>query len=69
VAKSDLGSGNSVCTSYVLRSGELTFIVTSPQSIVNSQEDTICPFPGYQCETAFEFIKKHGVAVRAIGAF
>lgn len=67
VAKSDLGTGNSVCTSFVLNSGELTFMVTAPQSTANIQEGSPCPFPGYKCDAAFEFVKKHGIAVRAIG--
>eukprot|EP00892_Ulva_mutabilis_P002238 jgi/Ulvmu1/12014/UM083_0027.1 len=67
VARSDLGSGNNICTSLVLRSGELTFIVTAPQSVANIQPSSTCPFPGYDCGIAFEFIKKHGLAVRAIG--
>lgn len=67
VAKSDLSSGNGVCTSFVLKSGELTFIVTAPHSSPPVQQDSTCPFPGYKGVDAFEFVKRHGIAVRAIG--
>lgn len=65
-AKSDTSDGNSVCTSCVLQSDELVFVITAPQSFANAQPGTSA-IPGYDAERAFDFFKKHGLAVRAIG--
>lgn len=67
VAKSDLGSGNSKCTSFVLQSGSLKFVVTAPQSLKNIAPDSACPLPGYDAEFAYDFLRRHGLAARAIG--
>lgn len=67
VAKSGLANGNHVCTSFVLNSGDVTFMVTAPHGTTTAQDDARCPFPGYSRDAAFDFVKKHGVAVRAVG--
>jgi len=68
VAKSDFATGNSVCSSYVLRSGDLVFALTAPTSLQNVQPDSTCPLPGYSAEGAYGFLRRHGLAVRSIGA-
>lgn len=66
VAKSDMADGNNVCTSFVLQSGELVFVVTAPQPAV-AKDTAKSAIPGYDGDVAYEFLKKHGVAVRSIG--
>lgn len=68
VAKSDLSTQNSTFASYVLRSGELTFALTAPYSRANRKAGALPPLPWYDQETAYRFLNKHGLAVRAIGA-
>ena len=68
VAKSDLSTQNSTFASYVLRSGELTFALTAPYSRANRKAGALPPLPWYDQETAYGFLNKHGMAVRAIGA-
>ena len=67
VAKSDMGDGNNVCTSFVLQSNELVFVVTAPQPAVATDKANSA-IPGYDTEAAYAFLKKHGLAVRSIGA-
>lgn len=66
VAKSDTGDGNTVCTSFVLKSNELVFVVTAPQPALITDKANSA-IPGYDTEAAYEFLKKHGLAVRSIG--
>lgn len=66
VAKSDMGDGNNVCTSFVLQSNELVFVVTAPQPSVTTDKATSA-IPGYDVEAAHAFLRKHGLAVRSIG--
>jgi 4-hydroxyphenylpyruvate dioxygenase len=68
IARSDQGTGNHKFASYVLRSGELTFAFTAPYSVAAPKEDdTHSPLPAYDEEHAYEFLKRHGLAVRALG--
>lgn len=66
-AKSDLSTGNTKCASYVIQSGELVFVVTAPLSQANVAPDAACPLPDYDGNAAFDFVRKHGTAVRAVG--
>jgi hypothetical protein len=70
VAKADLTTGCSACSSFVLRSGEATLVITAPsyRRTNGSRAPVKCPLPGYDAAAAFEFIKEHGIAVRSIGA-
>jgi hypothetical protein len=63
-----MSDGNNVCTSFVLQSNELVFVVTAPQPAVTTEKASSA-IPGYDSEAAYEFLKKHGVAVRSIGVF
>lgn len=67
VAKSDMGDGNNVCTSFVLQSNELVFVVTAPHPAAAADKANSA-IPGYDTEAAYAFLKKHGLAVRSIGA-
>ena len=68
VAKSDISTGNSTCVSHVLKSNEIVFAITAPQAPFVVEAGSECPLPGYGGNQAFEFLKQHGLAVRAIGA-
>jgi 4-hydroxyphenylpyruvate dioxygenase len=79
VARSDLSTGNSTCSSYVCQSRHLVFAFTAPTSIgdgngenenendSNKSSSKKCPYPNYSREEARAFVAKHGLAVRAIG--
>ena len=67
VARSDISTGNTSCISHVIKSNDIVFAVTAPQPPHVVQASSACPLPGYDPGTAFEFLKKHGLAVRAIG--
>lgn len=67
VAKSDLSTHNSTFASYVLRSGELTFALTAPYSRARRREGSTPPLPWYDQDVAYDFLTRHGLAVRAIG--
>ena len=80
VARSDLSTGNSTCSSYVCQSRHLVFAFTAPASIGEDDDDrggngnnsdnkntSKCPYPKYSREEARAFVAKHGLAVRAVG--
>lgn len=67
VGKSDQSTGNAVYASYVLKSNDLVFTFTAPYSVKSTAESTCVPFPHYDKSQAHEFIKIHGLAVRAVG--
>lgn len=67
VAKSDLSTQNSTFASYVLQSGELTFALTAPYSRARRREGSTPPLPWYDQDVAYDFLNRHGLAVRAIG--
>lgn len=71
VAVSDLTTGNNLYSSVVLKSNDVTFVFTAPYHMNNhgdekNNNEMNIPYP-YSQEFAFEFIKNHGLAVRAVG--
>ncbi|DAZ96141.1 TPA: hypothetical protein N0F65_008720 [Lagenidium giganteum] len=68
VAKSDHSTNNHQCASYVLRSGQVTMVITAPYGTETPKPvDAKCPIPGFDMKFAHEFNVKHGLAVRALG--
>lgn len=67
VAKSDLSTHNSTFASYVLQSGELVFTLTAPYSRTRRREGSTPPLPWYDQDFAYDFLNRHGLAVRAVG--
>ena len=67
VGHSDQGTGNYHFASQVLQSGELVFVCTAPYGISSSKEGSKPPLPHYDLNAAHEFLKRHGLAVRAVG--
>ncbi|XP_010688905.2 4-hydroxyphenylpyruvate dioxygenase [Beta vulgaris subsp. vulgaris] len=65
VAKSDLSTGNSVHASYLLRSGELRFLFTSPYSPSLSTPSS-ATIPTFSFSLFTSFLTSHGLAVRAV---
>lgn len=65
VAKSDLSTGNTSHASYLLRSGEVSFLFTAPYSptISSSSSPSIPTFDFSACRS---FCFSHGLAVRSI---
>ncbi|CAK4066295.1 unnamed protein product [Aphanomyces euteiches] len=66
IAKSDQSTGNHAYASYVLKSGELQFVITAPYSRLNQKADSVPPHRGFDNAFAHEFCVKHGLAVRAM---
>ncbi|KAG7669161.1 putative 4-hydroxyphenylpyruvate dioxygenase [Nannochloris sp. 'desiccata'] len=76
IAKSDQGTGNHRFCSYVMRSGDITFTFTAPYSITaaathtaataNDSSSTPPPIPWFDQEHAYDFLKRHGLAVRSM---
>eukprot|EP00210_Caulerpa_lentillifera_P006230 g5951.t1 len=67
VAKSDQETGNGRFGSYVLKSDELVFAFTAPYSSLGEADGIRVPQSTYSKDTAFQFLKAHGMGVRAIG--
>lgn len=71
VAKSDQSTGNAVCATYVLQSHELVFAFTAPYSRraprAPAGPPPAGPLPGYDQDAAYDFLNRHGLAVRAVG--
>lgn len=69
VAKSDMSTGNTTYCSHVVKSDEIVFVFTAPYS--NTEEDRRgkgpVPHQGFDQDVAHAFVKKHGLAVRAVG--
>ena len=68
VAKADITAGCTMCTSIVNKCEDIVFVVTAPNAVDDDMAVHSCPIPHYDPDTAFEFVKKHGMAVRSIGA-
>jgi len=66
VAHSDQGTGNMHFASYVMKSGEVTFAFTAPYSTTTPKEGSTPPVDWYDQNQAYEFLKRHGMAVRAL---
>ena len=65
---SNLTTGNKHYSSTVLQSNQISFVFTAPYDNEESQrEGSTFPHPQYDQGMAHAFIKKHGLAVRAIG--
>ena len=67
VAHSDQSTGNQHYSSHVMRSGELVLAFTAPYGMATDKAASAPPAPGYDQGRAFDFLKKHGLAVRAVG--
>ncbi|XP_021724576.1 4-hydroxyphenylpyruvate dioxygenase-like [Chenopodium quinoa] len=65
VAKSDLSTGNSVHASYLLRSGDLSFLFTSPYSPSLSSPSSAA-IPTFDFSLFTSFLTSHGIGVRAV---
>jgi hypothetical protein len=69
VAKADLSTGCNACTSLVLQSQSIRIAITAPSAPGDGQaRKARCPIPGFCPDAAFDFVRKHGLAVRAVGA-
>ncbi|CAI0461219.1 unnamed protein product [Linum tenue] len=71
VAKSDLSTGNVTHASYLLRSGDLRFLFTSPYSpsiaqMENLSHTATASVPTFDHDACRRFSAKHGLAVRAV---
>lgn len=69
VASSDIDNGNHKYTSYVLRGDEIRLTFTAPYwtEAPDSNLKRTETFPLFDRDQAFQFVNKHGLAVRAIG--
>lgn len=68
VAKSDLSTGNKHFASTVIQSNDLVFTFTSPYDNEDDKEGGSTPMlSSFKQQTAHDFVKKHGLAVRAVG--
>lgn len=65
VAKSDLSTGNSVHASYLLRSGDLSFLFTSAYSPSLSSPPS-ATLPTFDFSLFTSFLTSHGLGVRAV---
>lgn len=66
IAKSDLSSGNSLYASYLLESGDVKMLFTTPYPITNGTYTDHSINPSFSTDVANHFIVKHGLGVRAI---
>lgn len=68
IRKSDQSTANSVYSSYTLLSNDLCFIFTSPYSSKCAVPEHSPPMANYSIDKHWDFVKTHGLAVRAVGA-
>ncbi|KAI7838946.1 hypothetical protein COHA_007305 [Chlorella ohadii] len=66
VAKSDQSTGNHHFASYVMQSGDLVMAFTAPYSSKTDKSESRPPVE-YDQDEAYDFLKTHGLAVRAFG--
>ncbi|RDX99375.1 4-hydroxyphenylpyruvate dioxygenase, partial [Mucuna pruriens] len=72
VAKSDLSTGNLIHASYLLRSGDLSFLFSAPYSPTISAANADCggastaAVPTFDASACLAFAAKHGFGARAI---
>lgn len=67
VAKSDQGTQNQHFASYVMQSNDIVFSFTAPYSSKTDKKESKPPMPWYDQDVAYDFLKAHGLAVRAVG--
>lgn len=67
VAKSDQGTENQHFSSYVMQSHDIVMAFTAPYSTKTDKSKSKPPVSWFDGEFAFEFVKAHGLAVRALG--
>lgn len=68
VGKADQSTGNHASASYVARSGDVTLVFTAPYALETAKAPGAdSPLPGFDAAAAFDFTKRHGLAVRALG--
>jgi 4-hydroxyphenylpyruvate dioxygenase len=71
VARSDQATGNHACASYVYKSNDLTFAFTAPYGSAGEAPDIASssapPMSWYNRAFAHDFLRRHGLAVRALG--
>eukprot|EP01013_Petalomonas_cantuscygni_P021356 TRINITY_DN4056_c0_g1_i1.p1 TRINITY_DN4056_c0_g1~~TRINITY_DN4056_c0_g1_i1.p1 ORF type:complete len:500 (+),score=166.73 TRINITY_DN4056_c0_g1_i1:38-1501(+) len=69
IARSDLSTGNELYSSYAMRTGDITFVCTSPMGERGEEltDRSIVSFPSYDQKLARRLIDKHGTFVRAVG--
>ena len=67
VGHSDQSTGNSSYASYTLKSNDLVFLFTSPYSSKCEHQEHSPPMPWYSADKHWDFLKQHGMAVRAVG--
>lgn len=69
VAQNDMDIGNHKYSSYCLQCNNIRFVFTAPYytDAPDSTVPRVESFPSFDAETVEAFIKRHGVAVRAIG--
>lgn len=65
-AKSDLSTGNSLFASYLMQSGDVRMLFTTPYAVTNGTVVDQISHPSYSTDVANAFIMKHGLGVRAI---
>ena len=74
ISKSDQSTGNTLYSSYCLESGNTKMIFTAPlgnnyiqnENEIENENDKKIPFPSYNEDSAFNFFRKHGTAVKAV---
>jgi len=67
VAKSDLSTGNQVHASYLLRSGDLSFLFSAPYApSISAGAASTAAIPTFDAAACVSFAAKHGLGVRAI---
>mmetsp|Transcript_31302 Transcript_31302/g.88736 ORF Transcript_31302/g.88736 Transcript_31302/m.88736 type:complete len:443 (-) Transcript_31302:403-1731(-) len=67
VARTDQSTSNSLYASYTLKSNELVFVFTSPYSTKCVVREHKPPMPWNSADRHWDFLKKHGMGVRALG--
>jgi 4-hydroxyphenylpyruvate dioxygenase len=71
VGKSDVTTGNTHFSSHVLKGNDITFIFTAPYCDDSLDAETkageVPIFKEFSQDLAHNFVRKHGLAVRAVG--
>lgn len=69
VARSDLSTGNELYSSYVMKSNDIYFVITSPMGARGRELGGagLATWENFDQELAYDLIKKHGPFVRQVG--